>query len=383
MSSAAGSQTEDRSGPLQAAGNLEADGNSPSIGLTRPGVAQAVYTALIELGANPADLLAEAGLEPRLFDGGGTRMPYALLGRLIALGAERTNCPHLGLLIGQRATLASLGLLGLLMRHSHTIGDALRALEAHSGMRNWGAVVGLGIDSDVAVLSYAPFGPEAEGAALHSERALATTTSVLRVLCSSDEALLEVLLPRSAPRDTAPYGDFFRAPIRFDQEVAALVFPTQLLEQRIEGADPAVRRRTEERIRGLEAKQSSSLTDELRQFLRAQVTRQRCKAERVARLRLVNLRTLRRRLRAEGTTFKQLAVEAQFQVAKQLLADTSMNMSQISAVLDFSEPAAFSHAFRRWSGMTPSGWRRENQPKNPGRPQAGGSHPAQTRHMFQ
>ena len=165
------------------------------------------------------------------------------------------------------------------------------------------------------------------------------------------------------PRDPAPYRDFFRAPVWFNQEMAALVFPARLLDQRIEGADAAIRRRAEERIRRLEARRSSNFTDDLRQFLRAQVTRQRCKAEQVARLRLVSLRTLSRRLKSEGTTFKQLANEAQCDVAKQLLADTSMTMAQVSAILDFSEPAAFSHAFRRWSGMTPSAWRREHQPE--------------------
>ncbi|SOR28455.1 protein of unknown function [Methylorubrum extorquens] len=95
------------------------------------------------------------GLDPGLFDGG-KRVPYADLARLITLGAERTNCPYLGLLVGQRGTLGSLGRLGALMRHSDSVGDALRALVAHSGTQNWGAVVGLGIHSGVAVFSYAP-----------------------------------------------------------------------------------------------------------------------------------------------------------------------------------------------------------------------------------
>ncbi|ARO54936.1 AraC family transcriptional regulator [Methylorubrum zatmanii] len=348
------------------------------IGLTRPGVAKAVYLTLVELGANLDELLAEAGLDPRTFDGGRTPVPYASLGRLIALGAERTGCHHLGLLVGQRATLASLGLLGLLMRHSDTIGGALRALEAHAGVRNWGAVVGLDIDSEVAVLSYCPYGSEAESTALQSERALATITNVVRALGSSDAALLEVLLPRSAPRDTAPYISFFRAPVRYDQETAALVFPTLLLERRIKGADPAARGRVEDRIRKLEAEQPSTLKDKLREYLQAQVMRQRCKAAHVARLRLVPPRTLRRRLKAEGTTFKQIANEAQFSVAKQLLANTRMSMAQISAALDFSEPAAFSHAFRRWSGFAPSTWRREHQSKCLGREQDENSYSAQT-----
>ena len=249
------------------------------------------------------------------------------------------------------------------MRNSDTVGDALRAAEAYLGVQNRGAAVGLGIHDDIAVLSYAPHEPEAEGAAHHSDRALATATNTLRALCGSGWAPLEVLLPRSAPRDTGPYRSFFRAPVRFDQEMAALVFPAKLLEQRIVGTNPAVRRRVEDRIRRLEATQPYTLTDELRQYLRAEVTRKRCAAKRVARHLSVNRRTLSRRLKAEGTTFKQLANEAQFRVAKQLLADTGMNMAQISAVLDFSEPAAFTHAFRRWSGVTPSAWRQANRPE--------------------
>jgi AraC-like DNA-binding protein len=334
--------------------------------LSRPGVGPAIYTALAELGADPDDLLAELGLDPRLFDDG-KLVPYAALGRLITLGAERTNCPHLGLYIGQRATLASLGPLGLLMRHSDSVGDALRALEAHCGTQNWGAVVGLGTDSDVTVLSYAPYGPEAESAAIHSERALATLTNALRALCGADWAPAEVLLPRAKPRDAIPYDRFFRAPVRFDQEAAALVFPADLLEHRITDADLTVRQRVKDHICQLEADQASTLSDELRRYLRTQVTRQRCHAERVARMRLVTRRTMSRLLKAQGTTFRRLADEAQFQVAKQLLADTSMSVTQISAVLSFSEPAAFTHAFRRWSGTTPSAWRRENQPSNTAR----------------
>ncbi|MER2266748.1 AraC family transcriptional regulator [Methylobacterium oxalidis] len=341
----------------------EAD-RSPAAGYIHFAIVQAIRTVLAERGADFDDLVAEAGLDPRVF--GGRLVPFTALGHLLALGASRTSCAHLGLLVGQRATLDSLGLIGLLMRNSGTVEDALRALEAHLCVRNRGALVGLGVFDDTAVLSYAPHEPEAEGAAHHAERGIAKATNLLRELCAPDWAPLEVLLPRSAPQDVAPYGAFFRAPVRFDQETAALVFPASLLEQRIAGADAAVRRSVEERIRCLEAAQSSTLTEKLREYLRTEVTRQRCNAERAARLRMVNRRTLSRRLRAEGTSFKRLATEAQFRVARHLLADTTLTMGQISAALDFSEPAAFTHAFHRWSGTSPSAWRRENQPERKG-----------------
>ncbi|WP_336491905.1 AraC family transcriptional regulator [Methylobacterium nigriterrae] len=342
--------------------DFDAAEKAPPAGFTQLDIVQALHTVLIELGVDLDDLLTEADLDPRLFNGIHRLVSFTALGRLIALAAERTRCPHLGLLVGQRTTLASLGLLGLLMRNSDTVGDAMRALEAHLCVQNRGSAVGLGVHDDIAVLSYAPHQPEAEGAAHHAERGLAMATSLLRALCGSDWVPLEALLPRLAPRDTAPYASFFRAPVRFGAETAALVFPAELLEQRIAGADLSVRQRVEDRICRLEAAEPSSLTDKLREYLQTAVTRQRCQAKRVARLRLVTRRTLSRRLRAEGTSFRRLANEAQFRVAKKLLADTCMSMTQISAALSFSEPAAFTHAFRRWAGMAPSAWRQANRP---------------------
>ncbi|GEP07231.1 AraC family transcriptional regulator [Methylobacterium oxalidis] len=350
-------------GPSGAVADESSQGaeNAPSVGFIHPDVVRAIHAVLVELGADLEGLVAEVGLDPHLFETSGKPVPFTAIGHLIALAADRLHCLHLGLLVGQRTTLASLGLLGLLLRNCTAVGGALRALEAHACVRDRGAVIGLAIYDDTAVLSYAQHEPEAKGAALHLERALATVTNILRGLCGPDWAPLEVLLPRSAPRDTAPYTGFFKGPVRFDQEAAALVLPAELLEQRIVGADPAVRRRVEENIRRLEADQPSTLTDKLREYLQTAVTRQRCTAEHVARMKLVDRRTLSRRLRAEGTNFRRLASEVQFQSAKQLLADTSMSLTQIADCLDFSELAGFTHAFRRWSGMTPSAWRRANR----------------------
>ncbi len=213
MSSSGGPHTKSRPGGALAGEDRNATEGAPPVEFIYLEVVPALHTVLVELGADPDGLIGEAGLDPRLFDGGHRLVPFTALGRLIALAAERTRCPHLGLLVGQRTTLASLGLLGLLMRSSDTVGDALRALEAHLCVRNRGAAVGLGVHDGIAVLSYAPHEPEAEGAVHHSERGLAKATNLLRALCGPDWAPLEVLLPRSAPRDTAPYTDFFRAPL--------------------------------------------------------------------------------------------------------------------------------------------------------------------------
>src|SRR5688572_11448153 len=70
-------------------------------GFIHLGAAKEIYTVLAELGANPERIIAEAGLDPRLFDDGNNLISFRALGHLLALCIERTNCPHFGLLVGR------------------------------------------------------------------------------------------------------------------------------------------------------------------------------------------------------------------------------------------------------------------------------------------
>ena len=68
-------------------------------------------------------------------------------------------------------------------------------------------------------------------------------------------------------------------------------------------------------------------------------------------------RTLTRRLSAFDTGFQELVDEIRFEIARQMLEDTRMEIPDISALLDYAGPNAFTRAFRRWSGTTPAKWR--------------------------
>lgn len=343
-----------------AAGDLEDIAHPSPVDFVHANAVHAICDVLLEFGIDPSRVLTQAGIKiPPTGEIGA--VSFTALGRLTAIGAERTRCPHFGLLVGQRNTLASLGLLGSLMRNSETVGDALRALAAHHGLLNRGAVIGITTDGKLALASYSPYQPNATGVALHCERALAAVTNVLRTLCGAQWAPEEVLLPRLQPRDTAVYKAFFRAPVRFEQEIAALVFSKALLKQRIDGGNAVARGIAERRVKQLEASIPADVTDELRQRLRATMTEKQLSAQQVARMMAIHRRTLSRRLKAEGTNFRSVANETRFGIAKQLLADTNMSLAQVAAALEFSEPAAFTHAFRRWTGTTPSAWRLEHR----------------------
>lgn len=68
-------------------------------------------------------------------------------------------------------------------------------------------------------------------------------------------------------------------------------------------------------------------------------------------------RTLQRRLQDEQLGFTTLVDEARLRLARRYLADESLSISEVSFALGYSEPSAFTRAFKRWAGCAPAEFR--------------------------
>lgn len=68
----------------------------------------------------------------------------------------------------------------------------------------------------------------------------------------------------------------------------------------------------------------------------------------------ISRQTLYRRLKTDGVTFEQLLDELRHRLALKLLRDQNLPVKQAAWRLGFSDPAAFSRAFKRWTGTPPS-----------------------------
>jgi AraC-like DNA-binding protein len=344
--------------PMDIAWPLASTIRSAAPGDIRLGVAGGIWTVLGDLGADPEQVIADGGHDPRIFDGPENFLSHAAVGRLYQHCAERTNCPHFGLLVGEKASLSSLGLVGMLMKSSDTLVEALRVLEAHLKFINRGAIVHLERHADTVVLSYSVYEPGGgEGVAQLSDGALAAALRVICELCGTKLEPSEVLIPRRQPADLEPYRRVFRAPVRFNEEAAALVFPAQWLDMHVSFSDIAAHEALELRLLDMAQIAGVDLRDQLLRMLRIELVKTKSSSSAMAHRLAIHRRTLNRRLKAEGIGFKTLADEVRFAVARQLLSDTDIPLAQIAAALDFSEPAAFTRAFQRWSGQAPSSWR--------------------------
>ena len=71
----------------------------------------------------------------------------------------------------------------------------------------------------------------------------------------------------------------------------------------------------------------------------------------------LSARTLRRRLSEEHTSFRRIADDLRAEMAIRYIRETDLSLDEIASTLGFSEPAAFRHAFRRWTKASPSRFR--------------------------
>lgn len=68
-------------------------------------------------------------------------------------------------------------------------------------------------------------------------------------------------------------------------------------------------------------------------------------------------RTLKRRLYHEGIGIRQIKDELRRDFALKLLATENFSVQEVSEKTGFSESAAFCHAFKRWTGLSPKQWK--------------------------
>jgi AraC-like DNA-binding protein len=333
----------------------------------RLGLIAALPAVLASLGASPVEVLRDVGLELSLFDNPDSRISYLARGRLLAHCVQRTGCAHFGLLVGQRASLRSFGLIGLLARSSQDAGGALRSLVRHFHYQARGAVLALEVDGDLAVLSYESYQPRAAATDQVGDGAVAIAFNILHELCGPDWTPIELRLAHRKPADVAPFRRFFNAPLRFDAEQYAVVFSATWLARALPGTDPDLRSLLQEQINKLEQQHEDDFAAQVRSMLRHALVTGHAGADQIAALFSVDRRTLNRRLNAQGIGFQQIVDEVSLEIARQMLSDSAMDIVQVADLLGYANASAFTRAFRRWSGETPAAWR-EQAKANPGHP---------------
>jgi len=326
-------------------------------GMVRTGQFLALPSVLRSLGVEPQALLAEFGLIESFFEDPENTLSMAMVCRLLGRCAERTDCEHFGLLVGQHADASSLGALGYLIRSSATVGDALAALSAHFHTHDRGGVMWVDNDGSYVILGYTLFDAEIGSLDQTMACAIAIATNILRSLLGSPWCPDQVLFAFSRPRHVRLYQRFFGTVPRFNTDQTGIIFRSHLLRAPVPSADIALPKLMEERVRELKRTSEDDVVLQVRRLLRTMVSSRTYSLGTVAERIGMHPRTLNRKLATAGTTFLQQREEARRELACQLLENTLTTAADIAESLGYADPASFIRAFHRWTGSTPTQWR--------------------------
>ncbi|RPI15993.1 MAG: AraC family transcriptional regulator [Lysobacterales bacterium] len=330
----------------------------PPEGSTHISVAWSIPSVLRDLGVDLAEALKAAGIHRHPFDSPESRIEYREFNRLVAACAQLTNCDHFGMLVGQRTGLADLGLAGRSALCGTTADEGLRNLARHFNLHSSATTVSLVTSGGYARLIWAISITGITDARQMQFGALAVARNVLQELCGPQWRPTVVTIAARAPGNVHPLVRFFRAPLRFDSDESAVIFEERWLDRPLPPVPAGLRRQTAAEIRAGQSAVRANFPATVRRVVRKQIIVGQSSMNDIAAIFGVHRRTLDRHLQEHGVHFSELLEEVKLDIAQLLLGDTRMPVQQVAESLRFSSAANFATAFRHWTGMTPSEYRR-------------------------
>ena len=311
-----------------------------------------------ELGLSYAELLRATRLDARQLQDPDTRIPLSAVARLWqAINAQATD-PTIGLRLAGECHVRDLGLVGCVMAYSPTVAAALERLARYGRIVSDALVVDIARDAEatwVRIDTQPPLRalrPAVDGR-------LAVLLAILREIAAAPLAPLAVQLTYRRPDDVKAYERFFRAPLEFGALSTALLLDNKDLERPVALSDPTVtgylQQLADDTLARVAADQSTA--DRVRRRLWSELSEGVPGLERVARELGVSARTLQRQLRAEGTSFAAVLMALRQELARPLLRDGRLAVSEVAFLLGYADPTAFQRAFRAWHGVSPRAFR--------------------------
>lgn len=308
-----------------------------------------------------AELMGELGVEPAVFltsvgvDRDTTPNTYVAAARVdqeLAAIAERRGDPAFALTLARSAFARPVGLFSHMVWQSGTLRDALTR-----AVKFWALVsqrTTLTLDESsatVATLRQHMVSKDPRGRIL-TEYPFASLALRAREATRGAFAVRAVRFCHDGEA-TLPYQEVFRAPVTFGAAVDELEIDITQLELRLVGGDPITLAALEAKVVELmsDAAPPQSFIDRVRSAAAANFAGATSLSAIATRLGM-SRRTLRRNLEKHGETLRTIVDELRRERAAALLV-AGRSVKEIAFQLGFSEPSAFSRAYKRWTGKAP------------------------------
>ena len=198
--------------------------------------------------------------------------------------------------------------------------------------------------------------------ALICEALLASWTVCTKTLCGIDLPAKRLCFDYPEPAYSDRYREYFNCDIEFDSLRCAMIVDAEVVSLPTLTANPIVHQRAVNHCEEALLRQGTvqTVTNQTRRLIKLMINLPEASLDIVAARLNLSSRTLNRRLREEGVGFKTLLDEQRCQRACLLLMHSDYNLEQIAEQLGYSDPSNFRRAFKKWTGTTPTSYRKRN-----------------------
>ena len=330
---------------------------SPHRPTLSPQIAVLTVNLMIERGVDKHDLFRRLPFDEEKLHTEGNYLSILEMYALAEAAMDLSECPWLGLEVGQAQTVSSWGVLG------YAIMSCASEREA----------VALGVQYYQAAPSLMRFDTQIVGDRLRLKMEQVHPNKGLLPFCVEENltgmsaasasylqtpmAPLEVWVSYARPSYADMYDEILNCPVKFDQ-VETVLWTRAPTDAPLRTSDPVSAQlclKLVEQV--LERNQSaSSFEQEVRRLMLSKPGVMPS-MEDVAQALGMSLRTLRRRLFDLGTSFRKLQDEVRRDLTLDYLKNTPLNIDQIAHLVGYTETTNFRRAFKQWTGHPPSHYR--------------------------
>jgi AraC-like DNA-binding protein len=331
----------------------------PTVGA---GFARGLLDFAVRKGADRQALLSRSRIAATSLEDQDARIPFANYIALMRAGQDLTGDRALGLHYGEGVDIAEVSVIGLIGQASETMTEAFRQLNRFVRLivetENEGGGDRFGIRADAAGLWMVDNRKNPNDFPELTESALAQLVCGPRRF-DDTPFVKAVHFTHQAPPHADEYTRVFRAPVVFGSDRNGLLIDATWASHKVARlpryAFGVLTEHADALLKALES--SKSMRGRVESLLMPVLHTGNASMDAVASQLGVSRQTLFRKLKAEGVTFAAVLDELRHRMAADYLGARKVSVNETAYLVGFSEPAAFSRAFKRWTGCSPGAMR--------------------------
>lgn len=324
--------------------------------VTRAGGLRPLISFLDAVGAPVSRLLRATHLDPDLLEVPRALIPLPLVYRFIETCASSQGIENLGAAVAARTSAFDLTVLGPSLRRAATVYDYLRIGGRVIGEMTTGERVWLTFERDRVRFHHLAPGRPCIASSHEDVFVILVTIRMLRAFAGRAWTPGEVRLMAADARRVGDLELFGDAALHFGEPHSSFTIPFDLLQARV--AAPLDHLRAEpEDLSPVRPAIPDTFVEGIETLVDSMLNAGSLSVETVAEGAGLSTRTLQRRLRYHGVSYSDIVHRSRLRLAREWLADTAIPVREIALALGYSDPANFTRAFRRATGVPPRHYR--------------------------